>query len=211
MTDTIFKILLIGDSGAGKSSILQRFSDHSFDPTCMNTFGVDFRIKTIDIRGERIKLQIWDTAGQERFHSITRSYYRGAAGILLVYDITDAKSFDQVDKWLSRIQEHAKEGVEKMILGNKCDMEEKRVISKDRGEALARANNTRFLEVSAKSNVNIERAFQELSVAILDKRLAVQDNGFHDTRPNIRLVRQSTSMNVDLDQQDGAVGQTCCK
>ena len=145
MADTKLKILLIGDSGAGKSSILQRFSDDCFAATFITTIGVDFRIKTIDIRGERIKLQIWDTAGQERFHSITRSYYRGAAGIMLVYDITDAKSFDQVDKWLSRIQEHAKEGVEKMILGNKCDLEKNRAISKDRGEALARANNTRFL------------------------------------------------------------------
>ena len=208
MADKVFKILLIGDSGAGKSSILQRFSDDTFAATFINTIGVDFRIKTIDIRGDRIKLQIWDTAGQERFHSITRSYYRGAAGILLVYDITDAKSFDQVDKWLSRIQEHAKEGVEKMILGNKCDMEKDRVISKDRGEALARANNTRFLEVSAKSNVNIDRAFQELSVAILDKSLAVQGNGFHDTRPN---VRQCTSMYVNVDQQEWAIGQTCCK
>ena len=104
MADTKFKILLIGDSGAGKSSILQRFSDDCFAATFITTIGVDFRIKTIDIRGDRIKLQIWDTAGQERFHTITTSYYRGAMGIMLVYDITNAKSFDNIAKWLRTIQ-----------------------------------------------------------------------------------------------------------
>ena len=104
MADTKLKILLIGDSGAGKSSILQRFSDDCFAATFITTIGVDFRIKTIDIRGERIKLQIWDTAGQERFHTITTSYYRGAMGIMLVYDITNAKSFDNIAKWLRTIQ-----------------------------------------------------------------------------------------------------------
>jgi len=167
--DLLFKLLLIGDSGVGKTCILFRFSDDAFNNTFISTIGIDFKIKTIELRGKKIKLQIWDTAGQERFHTITTSYYRGAMGIMLVYDITNAKSFDNIAKWLRNIQEHANEDVEKMILGNKCDAEDKRVIGKERGETIARENGVRFLETSAKTNVNIERAFMELSESILDK------------------------------------------
>nr|CAH7724736.1 unnamed protein product [Callosobruchus chinensis] len=110
--DLLFKLLLIGDSG------------------------IDFKIKTVELRGKKIKLQIWDTAGQERFHTITTSYYRGAMGIMLVYDITNEKSFENIVKWLRNIDEHANEDVEKMILGNKCDMTDKRTVSKERGETV---------------------------------------------------------------------------
>ncbi len=173
--DLLFKLLLIGDSGVGKTCILFRFSDDAFNNTFISTIGIDFKIKTIELRGKKIKLQIWDTAGQERFHTITTSYYRGAMGIMLVYDITNAKSFDNIAKWLRNIQEHASEDVEKMILGNKCDMEDKRVIAKERGETIARENGVSFLETSAKTNVNIERAFMELSESILDKTPGVME------------------------------------
>jgi len=167
--DLLFKLLLIGDSGVGKTCILFRFSDDAFNTTFISTIGIDFKIKTIELRGKKIKLQIWDTAGQERFHTITTSYYRGAMGIMLVYDITNAKSFDNIAKWLRNIDEHANEDVEKMILGNKCDMEDKRVIPKEKGEAIAREHGIRFLETSAKANINIEQAFLELAEAILNK------------------------------------------
>jgi len=173
--DLLFKLLLIGDSGVGKTCILFRFSDDAFNTTFISTIGIDFKIKTIELRGKKIKLQIWDTAGQERFHTITTSYYRGAMGIMLVYDITNSKSFDNIAKWLRNIQEHANEDVEKMILGNKCDMEDKRVIPKERGEAIARENGIRFLETSAKTNINIDKAFIELSESILDKTIDVQE------------------------------------
>jgi small GTP-binding protein len=102
-----------------------------------NFLGIDFKIKTVELRGKKIKLQIWDTAGQERFHTITTSYYRGAMGIMLVYDVANEKSFDNIVKWLRNIDEHANEDVEKMILGNKCDMEDKRQVMKERGEAVS--------------------------------------------------------------------------
>jgi len=190
--DLLFKLLLIGDSGVGKTCILFRFSEDAFNTTFISTIGIDFKIKTIELRGKKIKLQIWDTAGQERFHTITTSYYRGAMGIMLVYDITNAKSFDNIAKWLRNIDEHANEDVERMILGNKADMEDKRVVSKERGEGIAREHNISFLETSAKvmqyinphilrprnkfsfycvlqTNINIEKAFLELAEAILDK------------------------------------------
>ncbi|KAM6139244.1 ras-related protein Rab-10 isoform 2-T2 [Phoenicopterus ruber ruber] len=132
--DLLFKLLLIGDSGVGKTCVLFRFSDDAFNTTFISTIGIDFKIKTVELQGKKIKLQIWDTAGQERFHTITTSYYRGAMGIMLVYDITNAKSFENISKWLRNIDEHANEDVERMLLGNKCDMEDKRVVPKAKGE-----------------------------------------------------------------------------
>jgi len=179
--DFLFKLLLIGDSSVGKTAILLRFSDDSFSPNFISTIGIDFRIKTIEIRGKKIKLQIWDTAGQERFHTITTSYYRGAMGILLVYDITRPNSFDNLAKWLRTILEHSNTDVEKMILGNKCDMEEQRLISKERGEAIAKENGIPFLETSAKNNINVEEAFLQMSERILDKL----PGSVPETSPNI--------------------------
>lgn len=168
--DLLFKLLLIGDSGVGKTCVLFRFSDDTFNTTFISTIGIDFKIKTVELQGKKIKLQIWDTAGQERFHTITTSYYRGANGILLVYDITNPKSFDNISKWLRNINEHASEDVERMLIGNKCDMEEKRLISKERGEKVAEENGIKFYETSAKENVNIEHAFITLAEDILNKQ-----------------------------------------
>ncbi|XP_071498716.1 ras-related protein Rab-10-like isoform X2 [Diadema setosum] len=167
--DLLFKLLLIGDSGVGKTCLLFRFSDDTFSTTFISTIGIDFKIKTVELNGKKIKLQIWDTAGQERFHTITTSYYRGAMGIMLVYDITQEKTFDNIAKWLRNIQEHANEDVEKMLLGNKCDMEDKRMINKDRGESIAKENGIKFLETSAKANINVEQAFMTLAADILKK------------------------------------------
>lgn len=166
--DLLFKLLLIGDSGVGKTCVLYRFSDDAFNTTFISTIGIDFKIKTIELKGKKIKLQIWDTAGQERFHTITTSYYRGAMGIMLVYDITNSKSFDNISKWLRNIDEHASSEVVKMLLGNKCDMSNRRVVSKERGERIAIDHGVRFLETSAKANVNIDKAFYDLAEAILD-------------------------------------------
>ncbi|KAL0270587.1 UNVERIFIED_CONTAM: hypothetical protein PYX00_007945 [Menopon gallinae] len=167
--DLLFKLLLIGDSGVGKTCILFRFSDDAFNTSFISTIGIDFKIKTVELRGKKIKLQIWDTAGQERFHTITTSYYRGAMGIMLVYDITNERSFENIVKWLRNIDEHANEDVEKMILGNKCDMEDKRIVSKEKGEAIGREHGIKFMETSAKTNTNIDSAFNQLAEAILDK------------------------------------------
>uniref|UniRef100_A0A914V020 Ras-related protein Rab-10 n=1 Tax=Plectus sambesii TaxID=2011161 RepID=A0A914V020_9BILA len=194
--DLLFKLLLIGDSGVGKTCILYRFSDDAFNTTFISTIGIDFKIKTIELKGKKIKLQIWDTAGQERFHTITTSYYRGAMGIMLVYDITNAKSFDNIAKWLRNIDEHASEDVEKMLLGNKCDMADRRMVSKERGEQIAKDHNIRFLETSAKANIHIDKAFYDLAEAILDKMPSkTNDEGGVVVRP------------TDQKQQSGS---RCC-
>ncbi|XP_028351158.1 ras-related protein Rab-8B [Physeter macrocephalus] len=131
--------------------------------------GIDFKIRTIELDGKKIKLQIWDTAGQERFRTITTAYYRGAMGIMLVYDITNEKSFDNIKNWIRNIEEHASSDVERMILGNKCDMNDKRQVSKERGEKLAIDYGIKFLETSAKSSTNVEEAFFTLARDIMTK------------------------------------------
>ena len=128
--DHLIKLLLIGDSGVGKSCLLLRFSDGSFTTSFITTIGIDFKIKTVELDGKRIKLQIWDTAGQERFRTITTAYYRGAMGILLVYDVTDESSFNNIRNWIRNIEQHASDNVNKILVGNKADMDEsKRVFS----------------------------------------------------------------------------------
>ncbi|CAD6583184.1 MAG: GTP-binding protein [Tremellales sp. Tagirdzhanova-0007] len=161
--DFLIKLLLIGDSGVGKSCLLLRFCDDSWTPSFITTIGIDFKIRTIELDGKRIKLQIWDTAGQERFRTITTAYYRGAMGILLVYDVTDEKSFNNIRTWHSNIEQHASSGVNKILIGNKCDYEEKRAVSLDQGRALADEFGLRFLETSAKANEGVEEGFFTLA------------------------------------------------
>ncbi|KJE94121.1 Rab8a protein [Capsaspora owczarzaki ATCC 30864] len=167
--DYLFKLLLIGDSGVGKTCVLFRFSDDAFNATFISTIGIDFKIRTIELDGKKIKLQIWDTAGQERFRTITTAYYRGAMGIMLVYDVTQDKTFENIKNWIRNIEQHASEDVEKMILGNKCDVDDKRVVTKERGEQLAREYNVRFFETSAKANINVEEAFLTIARDIKKK------------------------------------------
>ncbi|XP_031565736.1 ras-related protein Rab-8A-like [Actinia tenebrosa] len=172
--DFLFKLLLIGDSGVGKTCVLFRFSEDAFNSTFISTIGIDFKIRTIELDGKKIKLQIWDTAGQERFRTITTAYYRGAMGIMLVYDITNDKSFENIKNWIRNIEEHASQDVEKMVLGNKCDMDDRRQVSKERGEQLAVEYGIKFMETSAKSSINVEEAFFTLARDIkvkMDKKL----------------------------------------
>lgn len=161
--DYLFKILLIGDSGVGKSSLLLRFADHCYTDSYISTIGVDFKIRTIEIDGKIIKLQIWDTAGQERFRTITSSYYRGAQGIIITYDITDETTLRNVKMWLGEIEKYASPNVCKYLVGNKSDLELKRRISKEVGEQLASDNNMIFSETSAKSNIGIDEIFNNLT------------------------------------------------
>ncbi|XP_019771275.1 ras-related protein Rab-8A isoform X1 [Dendroctonus ponderosae] len=177
--DYLFKLLLIGDSGVGKTCVLFRFSEDAFNTTFISTIGIDFKIRTIDLDGKKIKLQIWDTAGQERFRTITTAYYRGAMGIMLVYDITNEKSFENIKNWIRNIEENASADVEKMLLGNKCELEEKRQVSKERGEQLAIEYGIKFIETSAKASIRVEDAFFTLARDIkakMEKKLKEASN-----------------------------------
>uniref|UniRef100_A0A663DSF5 small monomeric GTPase n=1 Tax=Aquila chrysaetos chrysaetos TaxID=223781 RepID=A0A663DSF5_AQUCH len=206
--DYLFKLLLIGDSGVGKTCLLFRFSEDAFNTTFISTIGIDFKIRTIELDGKKIKLQIWDTAGQERFRTITTAYYRGAMGIMLVYDITNEKSFDNIKNWIRNIEEHASSDVERMILGNKCDMNEKRQVSKEKGEKLAIDYGIKFLETSAKSSINVEEAFFTLARDIMTKlNRKMNDSsssgaGSQSLRNNTTKLLLRAPLNVDCDTQN---------
>ncbi|CAI0393409.1 unnamed protein product [Linum tenue] len=189
--DFLIKLLLIGDSGVGKSCLLLRFSDGSFTTSFITTIGIDFKIRTIELDGKRIKLQIWDTAGQERFRTITTAYYRGAMGILLVYDVTDESSFNNIRNWIRNIEQHASDNVNKILVGNKADMDEsKRAVPTAKGQALADEYGIKFFETSAKTNLNVEEVFFSIARDI-KQRLADTDSRAEPTTIRINQGDQS--------------------
>jgi len=155
----LFKYIIIGDTGVGKSCLLLQFTDKRFLPEHELTIGVEFGARTITIDNRSIKLQIWDTAGQESFRSITRSYYRGAAGALLVYDITRRETFTHVTRWLEEARQNANSSMVIMLIGNKSDLDHRRQVSREEGEKFAKENGLIFLETSAKTAANVEDAF----------------------------------------------------
>jgi len=164
---TTLKILIIGDSGAGKSSLLLRFTDDTFDPEQAATIGVDFKVKTLNVDGNRAKLAIWDTAGQERFRTLTPSYYRGAQGVIVVYDVTNRAGFLRLDAWLSELETFAtRQDLIKMLVGNKIDKEGKEV-STEEGKRFAKRHSMLFIEASAKTKEGVMIAFEELVEKIL--------------------------------------------
>lgn len=167
--DYLFKLLLIGDSGVGKSCLLLRFADDTYTESYISTIGVDFKIRTIDLDGKTIKLQIWDTAGQERFRTITSSYYRGAHGIIVVYDCTDHDSFENVKQWLEEIERYACDNVNKLLVGNKCDLQTKKRVDTTTAMELANQLGIPFLETSAKNATNVEQAFMTMAAEIKNR------------------------------------------
>lgn len=171
--DYLFKLLLIGDSGVGKSCLLLRFADDTYTESYISTIGVDFKIRTIELEGKTIKLQIWDTAGQERFRTITSSYYRGAHGIIVVYDVTDQESFENVRNWLQEIERYANENVNKLLVGNKCDLTTKKVVDYSTAKELADHLGISFLETSAKNATNVEQAFMAMAAEIKNRMQTV--------------------------------------
>merc|ERR1719235_1605555 len=169
--DYLIKLLLIGDSGVGKSCLLCRYSEDIFNNKFITTIGIDFKIRTIELDGKKIKLQIWDTAGQERFRTITQAYYRGAMGILLIYDVTSTKTWSNIRNWVRNIEANAPQTVNKILIGNKCDMASMRQVSTAQGEQLAREYDMKFYETSARSGMNVQEAFLTLATDVKDRLL----------------------------------------
>ena len=161
--EVLYKILLLGDSSVGKTCFLMRYTDNTFQEIHMSTIGLDYKLKNVQLDdGKMVKIQIWDTAGQDRFRSITKNYYKGAHGIILIYDITNKKSFENVRTWINQIKEEVSEKVSIILVGNKIDDEEHRVVLTEDGEKIAKELGLMFFECSAKSGVNIDSTFNEL-------------------------------------------------
>uniref|UniRef100_A0A0G4FVA3 Ras-related protein Rab-1 n=1 Tax=Chromera velia CCMP2878 TaxID=1169474 RepID=A0A0G4FVA3_9ALVE len=161
--DHMVKLLFLGDSAVGKSSLLQRYCDDKFTTAHVLTIGVDFKTKTIRSGNKQLKLQIWDTAGQERFRTLTPTYYRSANGVILVYDITNYETFDNLKFWMKNLQDYGEKSVQKILIGNKCDLEAQRVVKREKGEELAQQFGIPFFETSAKDNMNVGEAFQSIA------------------------------------------------
>ena len=197
----IFKVLLLGNSNVGKSSLFLRFVDDIWNDTFVPTIGVDFKIKTFEIDSKKIKMQIWDTAGQERFKNIIASYYRGAHGILLLYDVTDKDSFKNLSNWLIEIEKNASKNVLKVLIGNKSDLEDKRLVSYNQGKEFADTYGLKFIETSAKKNLNVNEAFEtlgrELMIASADKKVTNQKQN--------KKISVAKAQDLNIKKKDG-----CC-
>ena len=197
--DSIMKILLIGDSGVGKSFLLVRFVEDKFSPSFITTIGIDFKIKTVDINGKKVKLQLWDTAGQERFRTITTAYYRGAMGIILVYDVTDERTFTNVNQWFKTVSDHANDDAQLLLVANKCDMDT-RVVTTEQGETLAKELGLPFVEASAKDDTNVNDIFFTLARLIQEK---IDNNKMADGNG------QDNGVNIKSDGDSGSKSNCC--
>jgi len=164
--DYLFKVVLIGDSGLGKSNLLSRFTRNEFSLESKSTIGVEFATRSIIVDGKTIKAQIWDTAGQERYRAITSAYYRGAVGALLVYDITRHTTFESVERWLKELQDHTDNNIVVMLVGNKADLRHLRAVSTEDSQALAERESLYFMETSALESTNVENAFTQVLTQI---------------------------------------------
>jgi len=193
--DHLFKLLIIGESGVGKTCLLLRFTDDSFTANHLTTIGIDFKIKIINLDDKQIKLQIWDTAGQERFRTITKTYYKGAHGIILTYDVTDENSFKNIRNWVKQIEQNAQSNVCKVLIGNKCDREDRK-ISYEEGAKLASEFKMQFFETSAKSNYNVNETFTYLTKEILNNSEPKSDSG--------------GKSNIDLNKGEKKKRDGCC-
>ncbi len=195
--DYLFKLIIIGDSGVGKSCLLNRYVDDVYTDSYISTIGVDFKIKTIEADGKICKLQIWDTAGQERFRTITSSYYRGAHGILLVFDITNPESFTNIQSWLKEVNNYASDTVNLILIGTKTDLEPKRKVSFSDAYEFAKQHNMEYIEISSKLSTNIPTAFITMSNNLC--------KSFVHTRPVIDSKYTHKSLNTMIVTKPG-----CC-
>lgn len=185
--DYLFKVLLLGDTGVGKSSLILRYTEETFNSKLVNSIGVDFKMKKKEIDGKIIKVQIWDTAGHERFRSITYSYYRGANAIIIVFDITNKKSFLSITEWLKQIEKHAKENVFKFLVGNKSDLAEERKVTFEEAKEYADSHDLPYIETSAKEGININELFESSIKSFLS------NSKYIGGEKNIKLNNQSTN------------------
>lgn len=187
--DYIFKLLCLGESGVGKTCVILRYSDNIFTSHKMSTVGIDFRIKVIEYKTKQIKLIIWDTAGQERFRNITNQYYNGADGIILIYDVTNRDSFNNVTYWMNQITSKSdKTKIGLILVGNKIDNEKSRVITKEEGEIIGKNNEIDFMEISAFTNYNIDECFDCVIEQIFKKKgIVIEQNKKEENRNNIKL------------------------
>ncbi|XP_022054871.1 RAB11a, member RAS oncogene family, like [Acanthochromis polyacanthus] len=197
--DYLFKVVLIGDSGVGKSNLLSRFTRNEFNLESKSTIGVEFATRSIQVEGKTVKAQIWDTAGQERYRAITSAYYRGAVGALLVYDIAKHLTYENAERWLKELQDHADSNIVIMLVGNKSDLRHLRAVPTDEAKAFAEKYGLSFLETSALDSSNVELAFQTILTAIYDivskRQISGQSNSDFSPASNVVPITVEPTQN----------------
>ncbi|KAK4757315.1 hypothetical protein SAY87_018616 [Trapa incisa] len=207
--DYLFKLVLIGDSGVGKSNLLSRFTRNEFNLESKSTIGVEFATKSLNVDGKVIKAQIWDTAGQERYRAITSAYYRGAVGALLVYDVTRRSTFENVGRWLKELKDHTDPNMVVMLIGNKSDLRHLVAVPQDDGKSFAEAESLYFMETSALEATNVEAAFAEVLTQIyrIVSRKAVEAG--NEGSSSFAIPTKGQTINV---KEDGSVFKKigCC-
>ena len=192
MTDINLKILILGDCAVGKTSLLLRYTDDNFTESHVSTIGVEYKVKTIEMNGRSVKLQIWDTSGQERFHSITKNFFRSADGVLFIYDITSKETFTNIKEWLKNAQE-VENSFEKILIGNKCDLTEKRQVKTEDLEKLGQKMGMTTYETSAKDNINVSLVFQKLAELILDGKSEKEILEKYGEKNDVATIHSKTS------------------
>ncbi|KAH9562107.1 hypothetical protein CY35_05G056000 [Sphagnum magellanicum] len=207
--DYLFKVVLIGDSGVGKSNLLSRFTRNEFCLESKSTIGVEFATRSIQVDGKTVKAQIWDTAGQERYRAITSAYYRGAVGALLVYDITKHVTYENVERWLKELRDHADSNIVIMLVGNKSDLKHLRGVSTEDAQAFSEKEGLSFIETSALESTNVEKAFQRILTEIYrivsKKALASEESTATGPGEGTAIV-----VGQDTDSTDLKKKGTCC-
>ncbi|XP_022605029.1 ras-related protein Rab-19-like [Seriola dumerili] len=209
--DFLFKIILIGDSNVGKTCVVQNFKSGIFAERQQNTIGVDFTVRTLDIEGKKVKMQVWDTAGQERFRTITQSYYRSAHGAMIAYDITRRSTFDSVTHWIKEVEQFGATNIVLVLIGNKCDLEPERQVLFEEACNLAKERGVlAALETSAKESQNVEEAFMMTARELLSRNgLSVQQGDLEST-PRVLLRANSRPVNGVAAAYTPPEKKSCC-
>ena len=197
----IVKLLLLGDSSVGKTSIIIKYISNKFMDTNIATLGVDYMDKTVDYNNLKVFLQIWDTSGEEKFRSITRNFYRNADGLLVVFDLTCRESFNHVKNWINEAKEH-KNGIKTILVGNKLDLEDEREVDKETALKFAEKNNLKYLETSAKNGKNINNSFKEMIALILNDK----------TEQEIKkeFTKSDSSISINSGKDGKKIKKSCC-
>ncbi|KAJ1762330.1 Rab GTPase ypt31 [Coemansia sp. RSA 1822] len=205
--DYLFKIVLIGDSGVGKSNLLSRFTRNEFNLESKSTIGVEFATRSIQVDGKTIKAQIWDTAGQERYRAITSAYYRGAVGALLVYDIAKHPTYENVSRWLKELRDHADSNIVIMLVGNKSDLRHLRAVPTDEAKQFAAENGLFFIETSALDSSNVEQSFQQILTEIYR---IVSNKAIESSQDNAQLGSGAQQVIVPAVDDHSKMTSGCC-
>lgn len=200
--DVVLKIIMIGNSGVGKSALLKCFMGDPFQSGYTSTIGVDFEIKPVVVDGKTVNLQIWDTAGQERFRTITTSYYRSSDAIIMVFDLCDLNSFQQLNAWLEDVRSYAREHVDVLLVGNKVDLEAKRQVDYQAAKDFADAHQMSYIETSAKEDINVEKSFTQLTLLSVTQK---------NRRSSLRTVKPTESVPIYSTASERSSAGGCCR